>query len=383
MIKQNPKANEKDPIRKPSTDISPRKESDITAGGKEDAEKKNRQRRASRNFVPIIMSFALILILGIAVLQAQVDASITLQGTYSDNVFQLSDDDFSRFDDEHPNLGYVETTDDLTLSARFDLAYPLQYRWWKVVPSITGTLSQNASNKDKNRQDMLLRMKVQRHYWDFTILYGFYPYVYVRSYVDSDGTGELEKYSYERNLYRADLNLRPLDKTTLRLHARTENYYYNQYFTEFDGRADTFGMGFRQAFPVFTIEGTYYYRIFENKDLILDPEDCSYESNLYAGSLRLKAMPLNDSKPKGATWYPSLALSYEERFYQSDDSWYGGRIDMIYNTKAGINFKISPKWNLILDYTHVLRNVDSPNASVMRLKEYRENRFAAAVKYDF
>ncbi|MDZ4182695.1 MAG: hypothetical protein U1B83_07460, partial [Candidatus Cloacimonadaceae bacterium] len=278
MIKSNPNSNDKDPKLKAGAEQSSTGSArEGTTHAETDTEKKQGPHRAPRNFVPIIMSFLLMLLLGMTVLQAQVDAAVTLQGTYSDNVFQLSEYDFGRFDDEHPNLSYVDTSDDVTLSARFDLAYPMQYRWWKFIPSVSGTISQNVSNTDKNRRDILVRMKVQRHYWDFTALYGYYPYIYVRSYVDTDGTGELEKYHYERNLYRVDLNIRPLEKTTLRFHARTEDYFYNEYFTEFDGRADTFGAGIRQTFPIFSLEGMYYFRVFENKDLIDDPEDSSYE----------------------------------------------------------------------------------------------------------
>jgi hypothetical protein len=225
---------------------------------------------------------------------------------------------------------------------------------------------------------------VERYHWNATLLYGYYPYIYVRDYVDSDGTGELEKYSYERNLYRGDANLRLTRASTLRLHARYEDYYYNEFWTQFDGNAITYGIGFRQSFPVFTLSGMYYYRIFDN-DYEGDPlyNDSSYESNKYDVGISLKHMPLNESKKDGVTWRPSLNISYEERFYQGLDSWYGGRIDKMYNTSAGIDFALTKKWNLSLDYSHIFRNVDSPNQSVLRLKEYTDNRLGTSVRYNF
>jgi len=347
----------------------------------EDQEKRPPASRSPRSIVPIILCLILVFSASLVRLEAQLETSLTLQGTYSDNVFQLSEYDFERFEEDHPNLEYADTTDDLTLAAKIDLAYSMRYKWYRITPSLTGTLSQNVSNTAKQRRDALLRLKVERHYWNLTALYGFYPYIYVRDYVDTDGTNELEHYSYERNLYRGDLNIKPFSHSILKLHARYEQYYYNQYWTQYDGNATTFGLGWRQSFPVFIVEGMYHFRKFDNVNA--GSRDSSYESNLYSGNLRLKSMPLSESKPQSPTWYPSLALSYEERFFQSNDDWYGGRTDKIYLTRAALNFDLDPRWNLKLDYSHTFRNVDSPVVAVIRLREYGENRISAAVKYKF
>lgn len=341
------------------------------------------QRRAPRNFVPIIMSLALFLIAGTTILRAQVEGSVTVGAGYSDNVFQLSDYDLRRFDQQHPNLAFIETSDDLELSAQFDVSYPLRYKWWRFIPSITATISQNVSNPEKYKRDAILRLRVERYYWNATLLYGYYPHNYIRDYVDTDGTDGLEHYSYERNLWRGDLNIKPLKNTTLRLQGKYEELYYNEYFTEFDGEAQTWGIGIRQNFPVLVLEGMYQYRVFDNWDSALDPDDSSYESNIYTGSLRLKSMPLNSAKKNGPRWHPSLGLGYEERFYQGLDDWYGGRVDKIYSTDAGLSFLLSDKMNINLDYSHRLRNVDSSNASVRNLKPYSENRFSAGLEYKF
>ncbi len=340
--------------------------------------------RITKPFRPIIMSFVLLVSSGFGILNAQVQGSIVFGAQYTDNIFALSDYDFERFDQNNSLLDFVETTDDLNLNARINLQYPMRYRWWRFVPSVSLNASQSVSNQDKHRSDLITRIRVERYHWNATLLYGYYPYIYVRDYVDSDGTGELEKYSYERSLYRGDANLRITRATTLRLHARYEDYFYNEYWTQFDGSATTYGIGFRQSFPVFFLSGMYYYRVFDN-DYDGNPlyNDSSYESNKIDVGISLKHMPLNESKKNGPTWRPTLDISYEERFYQGLDNWYGGRIDKMYNTKAGIDFSLSEKWNLSLDYSHVFRNVDSPNQSVLRLKEYSDNRVGTSVRYNF
>ncbi len=334
-----------------------------------------------RNIVPIIMGLALFLLLLPKPLAAQLDIGVSLGTSYSDNVFQLSDYDLDRWDHSHPNLDYVDTTDDLALNARFDLALPVRYQWWKFTPSVTANLRQNFSNPDKQSENALFRMRVDRYYWNLTALYGYYPENYVRSYVDSDGTGELEKYSYARNLYRGDLNLKPFDHATLQLHGRYEQYFYNQFWTEFDANATTLGLGARYAFPAFSLGANYRYRIYDNYRH--DAEDGSYESNRYSGNIRLKSTPLNDDNPDSPTFYPELTLAYEERFFQSSDPWYGGRADFIYNTSAALNFDFGPRWNIKLDYSHAYRNVESPVEEVRRAREYSENKVSATVKYSF
>lgn len=374
---------DKQKISLSAEEVKPGGESKKPSSDQESEEKKDKKpvQRPTRNIVPIIMSLTLFMVFCLAPLKAQMDIGISLQGTYSDNVFQISEYDFERFSDHHPNLDYVDTTDDLALTARFDLAYPIHYQWWKFTPSVTGRISQNVSNPDKKRQDALLRFRVDRYYWNFTALYGYYPNIYIRSYIDSDGSGELEKYSYEKNLWRGDLNLKPIKGANIRLHGRYEQYFYNQYWTEYDSDAITTGLELRYWFPAFSLSGSYYYRVLDNHNH--DAEDASYESNIYGGSIRLKSMPLSEKKPDGVTFYPSFGMTFEERFFQSGDDWYGGRVYDIYGTDAALNFEIDDHWNLKLDYSHTFRNVESPVAAVRRLREYDENRFSATVKYEF
>lgn len=346
---------------------------------KQKATSRSGQVRQARNFVPIIMCLLLFFGLFNLPLFAQMDAAISFGSSYTDNVFKLSEHDLQRFEDEHPNLEYAKTTDDLSLKAKIDLAYTFRYKWYKIEPSVTASFGQNVSNTQKWNRDLLARLAIIRYYWDFKLLYGYYPHIYLRDYVDTNGSGELERFSYERNLYRAEINFKPLEKTTLRTNFRYEELFYNSFWNQFDGDAKTIALGLRQNFPVFILDAMYEYRIFDNWDK--EPEDASYESNKYSGSLRLKDMKLDSSKKNSPMWSPTLSLSFEERFFGGKDLKHAYRVDKIYSTKAGLNFKINKKLNITIDYSHHLRNIDSPNASVRRLKPYSENQIQALVKY--
>lgn len=339
--------------------------------------------RLTKPFRPIILCIGIAMLWSVNAF-AMGGGSISLGTTYSDNVFALSDYDFERWDHEHPNLDFVKSTDDLSIVSKINLNYPMRYRWWKIIPSINANISNNVSNTEKYRRDMGASLRLERYYFNTTLSYTHNPHIYVRHYVDSDGTGAPEAYSYQRDTYQASGSIRIAAGSNLNLQARLEDFYYNRYWTEFDGRAITMGLGYRHNFDAFVLSGMYYYRIFDND---FDPEsghrDSSYESDRYTARIILPKMPLADSKPKGAAWQPALSLSYEERYYQGQDSWYGGRVDKMYNTGAGLTLFFNPDWNLSLDYSHIFRNVDSSNASVLSLKEYSENRLSAELKYSF
>lgn len=132
------------------------------------------------------------------------EVSISTGITYSDNVFHLSDYDINRWKQGHPNLDFVNTTDDLTLMSKGS-CLSFRYQWWKFIPSVTAKVSQNISNPDKQAPRYTNALPGGTLLLEFYCPYGYYPYIYVCNYIDSDGTGESEKYSYERNLYRGDL----------------------------------------------------------------------------------------------------------------------------------------------------------------------------------
>jgi len=329
---------------------------------------------------PIILSLLLVIGFGKTNLQAQLTGNLSLGAGWTDNVFQLSESDLDRFNENHSSLAFAETTDDLSLSTRLELGYPLSYRWWKFTPGIVAQYSQNLSNTDKYRTDAAFKLRIDRYYWNAILQYAYNPHIYYRDFTDSDGSGNLENYSYSRNAYRVDAAVKPNRKATIKANLRQEDYYYSEFFTEADGSALTGGLALNYRFPAFTLEAGYDYRDFSNDNKI-DDDDSSYQSNIYKGRLTMPRMPLNENGK--AMWQPALGLNYEQRYYQGAGSWYGGRADYTYTLTAGFDIFPVSKWNLSLDYSHIFRNVESDNESLIRLKEYSENRVSAGVRYKF
>lgn len=335
--------------------------------------------RRVRYFRPIIMSFCLLLAFPL-LLSAKLTGFATITTGYTDNLFQLSEYDLGRFDRHVSTLDYVETTDDASLTMRVELGYPLHYRWWKVTPKLGGNISQNISNTDKYRRDAYGAISIARYYWDLDAKYTYSPYIYYRHFQDHDGTGELEKYSYSRNQYDLRAAVRPLKGLQIKGKVCLQDLYYNEFFTEADGRATSFELGSSYRFPVFTIDAAYAFKQFDN-DTPAGEDDSSYDSNIYKAKLTLARMPLSDTSK--TTWQPYLGINYEQRYFQGAGSLYNARADYIYILSTGFGFRFSPTWNLSLDYTHRFRNVESNSSEVLRLKEYSENRLGASLRYNF
>jgi len=332
-----------------------------------------------RYFRPIILIIPLLLFLPL-LLSGQITGYATLGTDYSDNVFQLSSYDLTRFDHDASVLDYIDTTDDIALASKAVVGYDLHYRWWRFTPNLGAMLSQNLSNTDKRRYDLFGGVDIHRYYGDLNLKYTYSPYIYYRHFTDSDGTDNLEAYSYGRNQLDAAATVRPHKHLSVKGSYTLQNYYYNEYFTEADGMANVIGVSAAYRFPIFTLDGGYSYRTFNN-DTPTGGNDSSYDSNIYQGKLTLNRMPLSENSK--TTWRPFFGLNYEQRFFQGQGTLYNGRADYIYRMNTGFAFRFDSQWNLSVDYTHIFRNVESASSEVLRLKEFSENQLGAELRYSF
>jgi hypothetical protein len=339
-------------------------------------------RRRSKPYQPIILIMALFLSTLAMNLAAQVSASMDLGIHYTDNAFQLSETDLQNNEEGDPDFAFVNSADDVITNLMLYGAYDMAWHWWKIRPLAEVSGTQYIMNPAKQRLDFLTGIRVSRRIGELGLFYGYTPEVYLRDYIDTDGTGLNESYSYEKNLYRAELKAKPLKKSTASLEYRLEQFYYNKYFTEFDGDITTWTVGWQQSFPIFYLDASYGYKVYQTKQgsIIDNPEDASYESNVYAAGLLIKKMPLDSHYPS-ITWRPELDLKFETRYYQGEDNWHAGRTDNLNTTTATLHFYFGDRWNFNLDYSHIFRNVDAVNSNVIRQKEFGENRFGLNVRY--
>lgn len=340
--------------------------------------------RKSKPFQPIIMIITMLTLLFVLPLSAQLSTSVTIGAEYTDNAFQLSEYDIQRYEEANQDMKFMEASDDVILKSRLSLGYEKQLGWWTLVPVFQGNIARNILNSDKQKLDMTTGFRLSRRLGELGVYYGYYPNVYLRDYVDSDGTDRLEPFEYAKNQYKADIKIKPFKKTTALLEFKREDFFYNKYFTEFDGTTDSWKLGFNQSFSTFYFDAAYTYKVFDtdSEAAISNSEDSSYESNVYTIGVLIKKMPVDTQYPE-VMWRPELSLGFEQRYFQGSDSWHAGRTDNINNTDATLQFYFGENWNINLDYSHIFRNVDAMNSSVRKYKEYTENKYGLSVRYQF
>lgn len=310
---------------------------------------------------------------------------------YNDNVFSLSDFDMNRFEDGHQIFDFVDTADDLIINPSLRVRYPLEFGTLTITPYINANHYQYLNNPDKSNYSILTAIFNRYKSFNLNFYYGFYGDLYVRDYRDKDGTEEYEKFEYEKNLYRI-YSYFPLTRNdTPLLYFQIEDFFYNEFFTEYDGRATTYGIGWRRSFPTFFLRFFYYYRQFEAENVSYRLEDVvisdritdpSYDSDIYDIQFRNKRMNLLGNYD----FRPYFGLRYENRIYSTKlpvevAPFQSTREEKRYRITLGSEFYITRNLNIILDYKHYLRDTYSENESVPKYKDYRQNVFSIDFEY--
>ncbi|MBW6515366.1 MAG: hypothetical protein K0B81_01960 [Candidatus Cloacimonetes bacterium] len=322
-------------------------------------------------------------------------ATFGLTFGYNDNIFSLSDYDRDRFDDGEQILSFIETADDLIINPSLRLRYPINFGELTVEPYINANYYQYLSNSDKSNFSILTALFNSYQGFNLNLYYGYYGDLYARDYRYRDPeTSEpidYEKFEYEKNLYRLYSYFSLTRYDTPLLYYQIEEYFYNEFFTEYDGVATTYGLGWRRSFPTFYLRFFYYYRQFEPSnvsynidevvisDHITDP---AYESNIYDLQFRNKRINLINNYD----FRPYFGFRVENRYYQTElpvevAPFQSTREEKRYRINLGCDLYLVRNLNIILDYKHYLRDVHSENPNVAKYKDYRQNVFSIDFAY--
>jgi len=302
---------------------------------------------------------------------ADFSLNFTNKSTYSDNVFQLSDRDLD-IHDAGKGFDYIETSDDLINSSRLSIYSRNKIGKFSYDFNVRGSFDAYLKNSDKSKSSISTGFGLKSRNFNSSIMYGYYPDNFVRKYRDKDGTGEYEKFQYDKNLYKIDAEYRFTRKAYLLGYFKFEQYYHSEYFTEYDGNAFTPGIGLKYSFSELYLEGWYYYRNYEIHDNITQDDeisDQSYESNSYTATIRMKKI-----KTKKFDYRPVFDFRYDKRYYDGWDKYHNGREDDTITINPWVKFYLTNYLNITLDYTSKIRNVSSDSQSVVDSKSYQENQ---------
>jgi len=320
---------------------------------------------------------------------ANIDLKFRYIIEYDSNIFSLSDYDYNSFK-KGRSFQYIDTTDDL--KQKFEVRLNKRTNINDIVfsPYASFSFINFMNNTNKNSWNLLIGANNQ---WDqFTLngVYGYYPENYLRKYIDTDGTLANEKFSYQKMLWRVSSSYRHNNYVIPLFYGKYEYYHYNEYFTEYDGPAWTFGLGWRLLMKTINTDMMYYYRTYNPtsnqesiQNIISNIKDGSYESNIYELKIRTKK------------FYSTLLdyriftnLKLEDRYYQSRiplpiDPYHTNRNDKITTINFGSDLWLAKDFNIKIDYVYRVRNCSSDNPSVKRDKDYDKYQISTMLEYNF
>ncbi len=307
---------------------------------------------------------------------------------YADNIFSLSDHDSNRFDRGDDRFHFIETADDVIANPSFRARYPFDLGDLTVEPYVNINYYHYLNNTEKSNFSILSALFNSYKQFNLNLYYGYYADTYVRDYFirdEGDYIIDDQSFEYDRNLYRIYSYINLTDLDTPLFYYQIEEYYHNRYFTDYDGVATTFGIGWRRSFPTFYLRGFYYYRDFKG-DNISDNNDPSYESNIYDFQFRNKRVELFNNYQ----FRPYIGFRFENRFFSREYTtaeaigrfdYQSSRNDRRYRMNIGGEFYVTKNLDLFIEYEYFIRDSTSENPNVAKDKDYSQQSIYLGFEY--
>ncbi len=312
-----------------------------------------------------------------------------LTSTWDDNVFTLSDADLDNFENKDSSLTFVKTTDDLILNNSLRLKYSTKINKVKIAPYTRFQYESYVKNSDKNNYSFYngIGLNYRKVVLNFEYLYSADNYT--REYKDLDGSLKQEKYEYDKDQFKLDVNYNMTRYDDFGFTFKHESYYYNKYFTEYDASALSYAGFYKHEFSLFEVKGGYTY-----KKLITDSNvntfnniqdklsNGSYDSNRYDLSLTLSEIKVY----KRIQVRPYFKYSFDHKYYSTDlpvyvDATHSSRQDKTTNYNFGKIIKINKSVDIVLDYCFEKRKVTSENEKLKDYKDYKLNQLMMKISY--
>ncbi len=322
---------------------------------------------------------------------AESSVSVNYNLSYTNNAFNLSDEDLDRFEDNKA-FSYVESSDDLVQSLNLRGTHTIRSRNYRFTPALSLTQNTYVSNGDKSNLNVLtgFNARIYSGYVDFR--YGWYPQNYTQKYKDQDGSLNYEKFEYEKNLYKMTVKYPVLKKLDAELYGKYEDYYHNEFFTEYDGNALTSGIGFFSQFQPGVLSLYYYYRQFDNQSdnsaaqhIIDTQKDCSFDSDIYEIKYQF---PRLYTRTDFVDYTPYAGIRIENTVYLSEhtilsDPIHASRKDDKIKLNIGTEIHVLKNLNFKLDVIKEIRKVNSEYENLEYSKNYDKVQVSAGVNWQF
>ena len=327
-----------------------------------------------------------------SIIFAQTKVNFGVSTKYIDNIYNLSSQDIDKFDAGNNEFSYIETKDDLIINSYFNISRDFKSKNLEFSPFLS--VHQHNYLQNNLKSTTSFKMRINKKLFNkigIKFSYSYNPKIFVRKYIDQDGTGGYEDYQYDKQKFDLNGYFKINGKNFILFGTSLSQLYYNKYFTEYDGKKFSGNLGFKHSFKPFYLKLSYSYKIFIGDDKILSSEnytgyvrDPQYESNIY--SLRILSKKIN-------LWLPNYfriktASSFEQRYFRTDlsenlDPIHSGRKDKILSFSLGIDYNLLTNTNIFLDFTNVSRKVSANYEDLSKIKNYTQNGISLGFKYSF
>ncbi len=323
----------------------------------------------------------------------------TIQSTYDDNILRYSDKDYNNAKnglESQERQSPVETLDDLRTDLKISAAYRVKI-FGKRTTRIQSTVNfarylVNPINSF-NWISILYKQNLSGR-WNLSANYFYEPYYFLRDYKDVH-TGEYHHADFALSKTTGKLYYRPVKLIEFIGLTEYKSYFYNEYFTEYDGTLVGFGgEGIIRRGP-WRIALGYEYVEFNNTGFDAsvnftpdqDSQDTetgngNYEEDRYSFSA-IYSMKVISRKGKF-----KFNISGNRRCYTTDqtpaeDPIHHARLDLLYVLKLAFSLQLSDRVSAELGASHTNRDSEGSNPLITRVKTYSRNLSWVEFSYDF
>ncbi|MEA1973430.1 MAG: hypothetical protein U9N34_09085, partial [Candidatus Cloacimonadota bacterium] len=261
----------------------------------------------------------------IIVINAQIGIDFSQDISYETNIFRLSHEDITKFENGNSEFSFVKSRDDIIYNPSLEINYKFNFRKFSTNPSIKLSKNYYYNNSEKNSYAIYASVNNDLNFLHMNLSVGTNMNNYARDYADHDADNDgnfdndvFQPYKYDKNMYKIYLYKRIYDIIPIS-YLKYEEYFYNKYFTEHDGNSLSVGFGTKFVFSNSYLKLFYEYRTFVTNnhndfDTNVKPDyfrDSSFDSNKYSIELKTKKI---DFIIKNAI-RPKISYSFEQKFY--------------------------------------------------------------------
>lgn len=285
--------------------------------------------------------------------KAPLSVTVAYRLAYDNNLFKYSPRDRARFlDRTETHLSPMHSLDDL----RHDLKVTAAYKDPRLLPrptqiQVTTNLTRFSYNPLRDffwvsvtgRGDLTDELGFGLNYYSL-------PKYYLRDFRDRHD-GEYHRCTYGLNQWTGRLYVSPSKMADFTAWGRLRYYFYNKYFTEYDGEAETVGLDGAWRLGRFRLSGGWAFTKFTNTGYDtaeirgltgLEPEDSefgqsNFEEDRYSLSLQYV------TKVWKHTFLVTPAVTFERRYFTTSrtpdiDPLHSGRKDKVTGTEVAVKY---------------------------------------------